>query len=89
MAAVARTLMLFDLDGTLLDHDTAEVAAITRWIHDAGFPTDVGGAASEQIWRRVSEAAYQDYFSGQTTFVEQRRIRLGRIRTVRTLASLP
>ena len=68
--------MLFDLDGTLLDHDTAEVAAITGWIRDAGFPRAVGGAASEQIWRQVSESAYHDYFSGRTTFVEQRRIRL-------------
>ena len=71
-------LILFDLDGTLLDHDTAELAAITGWIRDAGFPRDVDGAASEQIWRQVSEAAYQEYFSGRTTFVEQRRIRLRR-----------
>ena len=70
--------MLFDLDGTLVDHDTAELAAITGWIHDAGFPTDVDDVASEQVWRHVSEAAFPDYFSGRTTFEEQRRIRLRR-----------
>lgn len=70
--------MLFDLDGTLLDHDTAEVAAITGWIRDAGFPRDVGGVATEQFWRQTSEAAFQEYFSGRTTFLEQRRIRLRR-----------
>ena len=75
---MARPLMLFDLDGTLLDHDTAERAGIAGWIHDAGFPTDVGGVASDQIWRQISETAFQGYFSGRTTFLEQRRIRLRR-----------
>jgi putative hydrolase of the HAD superfamily len=75
---VARTLMLFDLDGTLLDHDTAEAEAIAGWIDDAGFPTDVDGAASVRIWRQLSEAAYRDYFSGRTTFADQRRIRMRR-----------
>ncbi len=78
METMARPLMLFDLDGTLLDHDTAELAAITGWIHDAGLPTVVGGVASEQIWRQISESAFQDYFSGRATFLEQRRIRLRR-----------
>lgn len=78
MDTVARPLMLFDLDGTLLDHDTAEVAAVTGWIRDAGFPSDVGGVASEGIWRQISEASFQEYFSGRTTFLEQRRIRLRR-----------
>jgi len=73
---MARPLMMFDLDGTLLDHDTAEHAGITGWIHDAGFPTAVGGVGSDQIWRQTSEAAFQGYFSGDTTFLEQRRIRL-------------
>jgi putative hydrolase of the HAD superfamily len=78
MSPVPRPLMLFDLDGTLLDHDAAELAAITGWIHDAAFPREVGGAASEEIWRQVSAAAYQDYFSGRTTFAQQRRIRVRR-----------
>lgn len=74
----SRPLMLFDLDGTLVDHDTAEFVAITGWIRDFGFPTEVDGVPSEQVWRHVSEAAFPDYFSGKTTFVEQRRIRVRR-----------
>ena len=73
---MGRSLILFDLDGTLVDHDTAELTAITGWIRDAGFPTEVDGIPSAQIWRHVSEAAFPDYFSGRTTFVEQRRVRL-------------
>ena len=75
---MARPLMMFDLDGTLLDHDTAEHVGMTGWIRDAGFPTDVGGVASEHIWRQISDTAFQDYFSGRSTFLEQRRIRLRR-----------
>lgn len=69
-------LMLFDLDGTLVDHDAAELAAITGWIRDAAFPAKVNGVPSEHVWRSVSEAAFPDYFAGRTTFVEQRRIRI-------------
>lgn len=71
-----RPLMLFDLDGTLVDHDAAELAAITGWISDAAFPARVNGVPSERVWRNVSEAAFPDYFAGRTTFVEQRRIRI-------------
>jgi putative hydrolase of the HAD superfamily len=70
--------MMFDLDGTLLDHDTAEQAGIEGWLSDAGFPTSVEGVASDRIWRRIGESAFQDYFAGRTTFREQRRIRVRR-----------
>jgi putative hydrolase of the HAD superfamily len=70
--------MMFDLDGTLLDHDTAEQVGIEGWIQDAGFPTSVDGVASDQLWRQISETAFEGYFSGLTSFLEQRRIRLRR-----------
>lgn len=76
MGAVAAPLMMFDLDGTLLDHDAAEAAAITGWIRDAGFPTEVDGVPSTEVWRQVSEAGFEEYFRGRTTFAGQRRARL-------------
>jgi putative hydrolase of the HAD superfamily len=78
MVTVGKPLMLIDLDGTLVDHDAAELSAITGWIRDAGFPTHVDGVRSEHVWRLVSEAAFPDYFSGRVTFEEQRRIRIRR-----------
>jgi putative hydrolase of the HAD superfamily len=78
MVIVMRPLMLFDLDGTLVDHDAAELAAISGWIRDADFPANVDGVPSERVWRSVSEAVFPDYFSGRTTFVEQRRTRIRR-----------
>jgi len=71
-------LLLFDLDGTLVDSDTAERAAITGWIHEARFPEQVEGTPSDALWRRISDDAFPDYFAGRTTFLEQRRIRVRR-----------
>ncbi|MCA0331939.1 MAG: HAD family hydrolase [Actinobacteria bacterium] len=73
---MSKPLVLFDLDGTLVDHDAAELSAITGWIGAAGFPADVDGVPSEQVWRQVSEAAFPDYFAGRLTFEEQRRVRV-------------
>ena len=77
-----RALMLFDLDGTLLDHDGAELAAITGWIRDAGFPTVVGEVPSDELWRQIAEAAYADYVAGRTSFAEQRRLRARKFLTL-------
>jgi putative hydrolase of the HAD superfamily len=71
-------LILFDLDGTLVDSDAAERSAITGWIHDAGFPADVAGTPSDVLWRRISDDAFPDYVAGRTTFHEQRRLRVRR-----------
>ena len=71
-------LILFDLDGTLVDSHAAERTAITGWIRDAGFRADVEGTPSDVIWRRISDATFPDYFAGRTTFLEQRRIRVRR-----------
>jgi FMN phosphatase YigB (HAD superfamily) len=46
---VTVSVILFDLDGTLVDHDTAEHAAITGWIADARFPATFGGVPTERV----------------------------------------
>jgi putative hydrolase of the HAD superfamily len=73
-----RPLMLFDLDGTLVDHDTAELAAINGWMQDAGFPSHVEDVPTQLVWRRISEEAFPDFFAGRTTLQEQRRLRVRR-----------
>ncbi len=71
-----RPLLLLDLDGTLVDHDAAELAAITGWMVDAGFPSHVDDVATPLVWRRLSEEVFGDYFAGRLGFQEQRRIRV-------------
>ncbi|MFN8156546.1 MAG: HAD family hydrolase [Candidatus Nanopelagicales bacterium] len=73
---VAAPLLLLDLDGTLVDHDAAELTAITGWMRDAGFPSHVDGAATESVWRGISEDVFSHYFAGRLGFQEQRRIRV-------------
>jgi len=60
--------VLFDLDGTLMDHDAAREAAIADLL--AGDPA----LASE--WRRLEATHYDEYAAGRCSFQEQRRRRV-------------
>jgi putative hydrolase of the HAD superfamily len=75
---VKPALVLFDLDGTLVDHDAAERAAIAGWIDAAGFPTSVDGTPTETIWHDLAEAAFVEHRAGRLTFQGQRRQRVAR-----------
>jgi putative hydrolase of the HAD superfamily len=60
--------VLFDLDGTLMDHDAAR---------DAGFAAHLpNGAALAEEWRRLEAIHYGEYASGRIPFQEQRRRRV-------------
>lgn len=60
--------VLFDLDGTLMDHDAAREAAIAALLDE-----DPALAAE---WRRLEAVHYDEYASGRISFVEQRRRRV-------------
>jgi putative hydrolase of the HAD superfamily len=60
--------VLFDLDGTLMDHDAARDAAIA-----AQLPQQ---AALAIEWRRLEAIHYDAYAAGRISFVEQRRRRV-------------
>ena len=67
---VLRTV-LFDLDDTLVDQESAANAAVVGWaaehgIHDAEVP---------QRWRAISEVHYERYQRRVLSFEEQRRAR--------------
>ncbi|MBE1530176.1 HAD family hydrolase [Actinomadura algeriensis] len=61
---------LFDLDGTLLDHDGAAGAAI------AGAFPDADAAWLVPRWHELGEAAIERYLAGELDFTEQRRARI-------------
>lgn len=62
--------VLFDLDGTLVDHDGAAEIALGRCL---------GPDFSDRTrrrWAELSESAMTRYLAGELTFAEQRRLRV-------------
>lgn len=69
-------LVLFDLDGTVLDHDGAAAEAVEQWLLGAGW-ADAGEVASlAEDWDEIAERHFPAYRARQTTFQGQRRARL-------------
>ncbi len=60
--------VLFDLDGTLMDHDAAREAAVAELL--------AGDAALAVEWRRLEALHYDAYAAGRCSFQEQRRRRV-------------
>ena len=70
--------VLFDLDGTLLDHDGASLAALEAALereHPGIGEGDHRAAVVE--WRRLEELHYRSYLDGEIDVGEQRRRRAG------------
>ncbi|GLY78442.1 HAD family hydrolase [Actinoallomurus iriomotensis] len=66
--------VLFDLDGTLIDHDgAAEVALVETLLATPGVRR-VDDAHLR--WRHLEELAMDRYLAGELTFTEQRRLRV-------------
>lgn len=64
--------VLFDLDGTLMDHDAARDAAIAVQLPDPALAGE---------WRRLEAVHYDEYAAGRCSFQEQRRRRVRGIHT--------
>ncbi|MFJ4678200.1 HAD family hydrolase [Kitasatospora sp. NPDC088783] len=67
--------VLFDLDGTLLDHDGAAEAALL-----AGVAAELPGREFDRdevlrFWRRLERVEYDRYLAGESTVHQQRRNR--------------
>jgi putative hydrolase of the HAD superfamily len=64
--------LLFDLDGTLVDHDTAATVALAEALPDPR----VDPALARRRWKQLEDRAMERYLSGELTFIEQRRLRV-------------
>jgi putative hydrolase of the HAD superfamily len=69
--------VLFDLDGTLMDHDGARVAGLAAHVAE-----QLPGLAEDELarldgeWRRLEALHYDEYAAGRCSFQEQRRRRV-------------
>jgi len=67
-------LVLFDLDGTLVDHAAAEAQAVRQWAQREGWAEDPAGLV--QAWDEIAERHFPAYRQRRTSFQGQRRLRL-------------
>lgn len=74
--------VLFDLDGTLLDHDAARDAALLSMVSGAQELTTEQELHYLQSWRENSELLYERYLAGELTFEQQRLHRILRFSEV-------
>ena len=76
VAAVAPSVVLFDLDDTLFNHRGAVADGILRHLAAVGGPfADVDPAAAVAFWRELEERHYHSYLAGRLDFSGQRRER--------------
>jgi putative hydrolase of the HAD superfamily len=68
--------VLFDLDGTLVDHDAAAAEAVRDWLTGDGHARADDAAGLAAAWAEISERHLPAYRAGALTFQEQRRARL-------------
>ena len=64
--------VLFDLDGTLVDQQSAAAAAVVEWAAEYG----ITGPEVAARWAETSEKHYSRYQRRELTFAEQRRARV-------------
>jgi putative hydrolase of the HAD superfamily len=71
-------LVLFDVDGTLVDHEGAVDSAVREWLAGTGLARSAGGPTDELVeaWTAIAERHLPAYRSGVLTFPGQRRARL-------------
>ena len=75
MTSVIKAL-LFDLDGTLIDHEAAAALALTQALQAMPGLDHRDHARARTRWKELEEHAMARYLSGQLTFTGQRRLRV-------------
>ncbi len=71
-----RVAVLFDVDGTLVDHVTAARTAVIRWTRTLAGGCELDDAALCEEWLRLEEEHFARYLAGEVTFEEQRHSRV-------------
>ncbi|WP_441248161.1 HAD family hydrolase [Kitasatospora sp. McL0602] len=71
--------VLFDLDGTLVDHDAAAEEAVAASFLSPFAPSSLERDRVVRRWRELEAWAMDRYLAGELTFHEQRRLRITRL----------
>lgn len=69
-------LVLFDLDGTLVDHEAASAAAVREWLAGSSWGSSGDLDAHVAAWTAIEERHFPAYRARTVSFLEQRRMRL-------------
>jgi len=69
-------VVLFDIDGTLVDHDAAAAEGVRQWLTANGWAGAGTLARRVTDWDAIAEAHFTAYQAGLTTLQGQRRLRL-------------
>jgi putative hydrolase of the HAD superfamily len=71
-----KPLVLFDLDGTLVDHESAAAEGAEQWLVGNGWADEATIAGLVSDWDAIAERHFPAYRTRLTTFQGQRRLRL-------------
>ncbi len=66
--------VVFDLDGTLLDHDGAALSGLRAWWPTLG-ATSLAPSEVEAVWFALEERHHAQYVAGELSHQAQRRVR--------------
>lgn len=69
-------LVLFDIDGTLVDHRAAARKAVGLWMKSIGARSHACGAEAASEWEQLEKVYFPQYLSGALSFQDQRRARV-------------
>ncbi|MGD9959710.1 HAD family hydrolase [Nocardioides sp.] len=67
--------IVFDLDGTLFDHEGAARHGLRTWAPTLG-PTSLAPEEIEALWFALDARHYQGYLDGRLSYAGQRRLRM-------------
>lgn len=68
--------VLFDLDGTLVDHVAAAGAGVLAWAVETSLDVGLDDRSLITEWLRLEDQEFARYLAGTASFQEQRRARL-------------
>ncbi|MGK8486725.1 hypothetical protein [Nocardia asiatica] len=71
--------VLFDLDGTLIDHRSAAAAAVTATFLGKPQQPVIDQDLVTRRWLELEATMMDRYLAGELTFIEQRRLRIARL----------
>jgi putative hydrolase of the HAD superfamily len=68
--------VLFDLDGTLVDHESAAATVLSQALGTITEIPEVDRAWARRRWQELEKQVFAEYLAGRVTFAQQRRLRV-------------